>query len=974
LELSAINGLLLTSHPDVPLDINNKLRPVVSPVGAYTQPPTTHDAMLVEMTAWEERFIKDQSLQVNVDLVNLCDASTLTIATLGWSINGQVQQPSITWNASPALQPYKVRNVLIGFFNVPNVDTIRVKVWVESLNGQADIINWNDTVSAFAVKVPLAEFVNPIKDTITSRTFTVNMLIRTQTGAPASPPEMTLHTIVNGEHLYDTIAIVQNGDIWQANIPQQYYESRVIYSTIISDMSGNSIALTDSTFISYSDESIDQYTGYNLSILALTEPVNRNISGKSCSDEDVPLTIVLANTGENDYDFSIRNVPITVESVRDTIPYTYTTMLDSGILKSGETDTIVIDPAFPIYMPGQYDIKIWLTSAIDNIIYDDTITHIYISERLGLPIDENFSGNFPPEFIPEAINSSAVWTIVSQGSGADTVVKPVFGSGMLSFTGTRGAMTHLSTRQLELRGTVLPAMEFWYFHDTVESEDYMDVRITTDGGTTYTQLFSLLKQNAVYGWAHYAADLTPYVNGQCINILFEAMQMSPGVGSQYIDSINFSSFPDLAVSELLLPEITVCDMENKDLGIVLSATGNQTIDLSLYNTSLIVEVPGRAVDIIPLNKKIDRNASDTVWLSSVNLLTGNNTVRAYLSAPVDIFPVSDTLIQVIGLNPKMSVSIDPQSMPNKCLTGEFVVYPSVRIYNEGNMDLSDIGLIFQIDTGETGSPAYIVLKETCTDTILAGNSHAYTFKSSYTVPWKADYYSRITVYLQCDSALIDTVNALTECVDVKDLYIVSVDNPPAGKDRVGDAIQVKATLHNRSDHDNFNNGVNITVLVTNSQRTETARFTEVTGAIGTLATVSHTFTQTYTVPNDSVYYLTVYIDSYENYPDNDTKTITRYTDGVGIESLNATNAFTLGQNIPNPANNSTRIDYSVPEAGEVVFHVHSISGQLLYSKTIEASRGTNSIELNTSTFAAGVYVYSMEYKGQKQVRQLIISN
>ncbi|MDR2410404.1 MAG: T9SS type A sorting domain-containing protein, partial [Bacteroidales bacterium] len=80
------------------------------------------------------------------------------------------------------------------------------------------------------------------------------------------------------------------------------------------------------------------------------------------------------------------------------------------------------------------------------------------------------------------------------------------------------------------------------------------------------------------------------------------------------------------------------------------------------------------------------------------------------------------------------------------------------------------------------------------------------------------------------------------------------------------------------------------------------------------------------------------------------------------------------QNIPNPANNSTRIDYSVPDAGEVVFHVHSITGQLLYSKTIETERGTNSIELNTSTFAAGVYFYSMEYKGQRLVRQLIISD
>ncbi|MDR2409426.1 MAG: T9SS type A sorting domain-containing protein [Bacteroidales bacterium] len=46
----------------------------------------------------------------------------------------------------------------------------------------------------------------------------------------------------------------------------------------------------------------------------------------------------------------------------------------------------------------------------------------------------------------------------------------------------------------------------------------------------------------------------------------------------------------------------------------------------------------------------------------------------------------------------------------------------------------------------------------------------------------------------------------------------------------------------------------------------------------------------------------------------------------------------------------------------------------MYSKTIETERGTNSIELNTSTFAAGVYFYSMEYKGQRLVKQLVISD
>jgi hypothetical protein len=132
-----------------------------------------------------------------------------------------------------------------------------------------------------------------------------------------------------------------------------------------------------------------------------------------------------------------------------------------------------------------------------------------------------------------------------------------------------------------------------------------------------------------------------------------------------------------------------------------------------------------------------------------------------------------------------------------------------------------------------------------------------------------------------------------------------------------------------------------------------------------------TFAEPYTVPNDSVYYLTVYTDSYDNYLSNDTATIKRYTN-VGILSIGENNMFMLGQNIPNPANENTLINYSVPKAGEVLFHVHSIRGQLLYSKTIEAQRGNQSIELNTSTLAAGVYFYSMEYKGQRIVKRMSV--
>jgi hypothetical protein len=214
---------------------------------------------------------------------------------------------------------------------------------------------------------------------------------------------------------------------------------------------------------------------------------------------------------------------------------------------------------------------------------------------------------------------------------------------------------------------------------------------------------------------------------------------------------------------------------------------------------------------------------------------------------------------------------------------------------------------------------------------------------------------------------------ITECVDIKDLYIVSIDNPLGASDAIGETVNVTATLHNRADNDLFSNST-ISVLVENSRGEQMETFTENLPTIETSATVSHTFTLSYTVPHDSVYYLTVFVNNQDSYPNNDTMTIKRYTENVGIEALKGSNIFTLGQNIPNPANNRTRIDYSIPEAGEVIFNLHSVSGQLLYSKTIETASGKQSLELNTSTFAAGIYFYSIEYKGQRIVKRLMISD
>jgi hypothetical protein len=620
------------------------------------------------------------------------------------------------------------------------------------------------------------------------------------------------------------------------------------------------------------------------------------------------------------------------------------------------------------------------------------------------------------------------------------------------------------------------------------------VRLTVDGRITHTNLLSLTKYDTVYGWKQYDVTLPPVAVNSCVMLVFEAMEKSlSGDVVQYIDRIRITAKQDIAVDEIILPELTVCGLKNNELKVVLRNLTDPSLNFATIPVIVNLEVKETGQIFADTLKSgyLGSLALDTVTLTTdFHFDKGTYTFKAYFSSVQDVDRQNDTLETSIIVNPDMNLQIIPVMGGNtNCITGETDIYPSIVITNTGNLDLSDINLNFQIDTGANNISVYTILKESCTDTILAGESFTYNFKSSYKTPWLAAYYPRLTAYLSCDSTLITAITALTECVDIRDLYMVNIDAPAFVTDTIGNTVQIKATVGNHSDmnffsgiditfrvensqgeliktsteatgtiaplstishvftntytvpndsvyylsvyvsssdsypgndtisikrtakdvskdlevisidqpssdrdsiggsvlvnatvinHSEFTTfyGTKITVVVENSQKLQTAKFIETIGTIGTSATVNHTFSQSYIVPNDSIYYLTVYIDSSDEYLNNDTMSIKRETrkEETGIYSTESIKGLYLGQNIPNPATNSTRIDYSIPEAGEVIFHVRSISGQLLYSKTTGASRGTNSIELNTSTFAAGVYFYSMEYKGQRLVRQLIINN
>ena len=84
--------------------------------------------------------------------------------------------------------------------------------------------------------------------------------------------------------------------------------------------------------------------------------------------------------------------------------------------------------------------------------------------------------------------------------------------------------------------------------------------------------------------------------------------------------------------------------------------------------------------------------------------------------------------------------------------------------------------------------------------------------------------------------------------------------------------------------------------------------------------------------------------------------------------------FRLEQNYPNPFNPQTRIEYSIPESGQVSLAVFNVLGERVATLVDSAqSPGTYQADWNASDLASGVYLYRLSVNGVTVAsRQLIL--
>jgi aminopeptidase N len=111
-----------------------------------------------------------------------------------------------------------------------------------------------------------------------------------------------------------------------------------------------------------------------------------------------------------------------------------------------------------------------------------------------------------------------------------------------------------------------------------------------------------------------------------------------------------------------------------------------------------------------------------------------------------------------------------------------------------------------------------------------------------------------------------------------------------------------------------------------------------------------------------------------NFDPNDEIVLKQGTTVLGVSQPEAVEGFHLYQNIPNPTSSTTKIVYELKKDSHVRMDIMDISGKIIASPVDEnAVRGKHGVDIDCSTFAPGIYFYTMQAGDYHQTRKMIIT-
>ena len=715
------------------------------------------------------------------------------------------------------------------------------------------------------------------------------------------------------------------------------------------------------------------YEGFNLSVDEITEPALFTVV--KCYPDFSTIKASLYNRGTSQIDFSVDSAIIHVK-VTGAMNFQMDTIISKGIINPLEKDTLTLTNLMPTSATGEYNIAVWVTCVSDAFVNDDTAYSKYLVERVTLPYDVYFD-SVPQEMAFENIQGNVGWEVVDS-TGA--VIPAVFGDGRLAFKSSTGlgSMARAYIKQVDLQGTSKPMLNFWYQHDNNNPNklDQTDIIVSTDGGLTYKYLYTVKRYDSAATtpfWKIHQVDLSKYINATCLIVGFEAQ--SYGGGDQIIDRIFLEVQQDLVPKEIRLPsELYACELVNKPIEVIVANTTVYAVQMDKDTINLTFEIT--TPDNITQKStyrflgKIPPMSSDTILVHSGFDFSkhGSYKMTAYIDTIKITTDISnDTIRHVIDINPDIQIT-KIKSIGNKNVRD--TVFAQVTVKNVGNLIAYEIPLRLQINNSND-------IVEKMQSPLAPGDSIDYIFKNPFIVPEvnaiQPYYQISVASEMPCDEDTLNSKYKLISGVNLVDLVLFSIDEPTKTDCDTGFLnVFVKVQLFNNGDSDLTN--VKVRVLIDSASIT-IGNIYQIFPSVP-IGKQQYTFTTPYKVPNlTGNYKITVFIETVSGDMNlkNDTLTMDACAilNETGIDKINI-QTWMMGQNLPNPAQKTTKIPFYIPQDGSIIVKITSVTGQILFQENLIAKTGENTYLLNLENLSSGIYYYSMEYEGKIQVKKLTV--
>jgi hypothetical protein len=282
----------------------------------------------------------------------------------------------------------------------------------------------------------------------------------------------------------------------------------------------------------------------------------------------------------------------------------------------------------------------------------------------------------------------------------------------------------------------------------------------------------------------------------------------------------------------------------------------------------------------------------------------------------------------------------------------------VKIKNYGTDTLMSVPVAYAINGG-----AYT--QETWTGNLNPADSANFTFTTTFASPSNTYNLCAFTKKVGDTYKFNDTtcmsVNTFAAPDDAGCIAVLA----PGDSTIYGDSIAVTIRIKN------FGTNTLTSIPVQYTRNAIVMSNETWTGSLASGATADYTFHTKYASPLSYYQLCGVTLLPGDADATND-KTCVSPIGYVGMGEYSGEDFF-LWQNVPNPANGISRIEYQIPHSGQVKFEVRNIVGQVMTVNSESAASGRNYVELNVSKWAAGIYYYSVEFEGQRLTRKMVVS-